>query len=270
MLASRPFSRRTLVAERMAMVSLRIRAALLMGLLASLPQPAQAQSSPQSIFGYGFRAPHSPYRLAPGGFFSPTRPGWDEPAQHPEMVTTYRTLCVRMCDGYYFPISSAATQDTLMHDADACSASCGTEARLFFHPSTGGDDGQRRRPDGHGLQRASPTRSSTARPWSRGLPMPAAAVVRGGARAPPRLCTRKIAGRCRRRGCWTQECRGDCRRRLFAPERRAGGRRSRRAPAPVRSPANIEPILPRAVPLRRRRLGDSRGPLTAGPYGRRY
>ena len=28
-----------------------------------------------------------------------------------------------------------------MHDADACSASCGAEARLFFHPSTGGDAG---------------------------------------------------------------------------------------------------------------------------------
>jgi Protein of unknown function (DUF2865) len=139
MLASRPFSRRTLVAERMAMVSLRIRAALLMGLLASLPQPALAQSSPQSIFGYGFRAPHSPYRLSPGGFFSPTRPGWDEPAQHPEMVTTYRTLCVRLCDGFYFPISPAAPQSRFARDADVCSASCGAEARLFYHPNIGGN-----------------------------------------------------------------------------------------------------------------------------------
>ena len=139
MLASRPFSRRTLVAERMAMVSLRIRAALLMGLLASLPHPALAQSSPQSIFGYGFRAPHSPYRLSPGGFFSPTRPGGDEPAQHPEMVTTYRTLCVRLCDGFYFPISPATPQSRFARDADACSASCGSEARLFYHPNVGGN-----------------------------------------------------------------------------------------------------------------------------------
>ena len=121
------------------MVSLRIRAALLMGLLASLPQPALAQSSPQSIFGYGFRAPHSPYRLSPGGFFSPTRPGWDEPAQHPEMVTTYRTLCVRLCDGFYFPISPATPQSRFARDADVCSASCGSEARLFYHPNVGGN-----------------------------------------------------------------------------------------------------------------------------------
>ena len=139
MLASRPFSRRTLVAERMAMVSLRIRAALLMGLLASLPHPAQAQSSPQSIFGYGYRAPQSPYRMSPGGFFSPTRPGGDEPAQHPEMATTYRTLCVRLCDGFYFPISSCHVRKSrFARDADACSASCGSEARLFYHPNVGG------------------------------------------------------------------------------------------------------------------------------------
>jgi hypothetical protein len=139
MLASRPFSRRTLVAERMAMVSLRIRAALLMGLLASLPQPTQAQSLPQSILGYGFQAPHSPYGLSPGGFFSPTRPGWDAPAQHPEMVTTYRTLCVRLCDGFYFPISGATPQSRFARDADACNASCGAEARLFYHPNVGGN-----------------------------------------------------------------------------------------------------------------------------------
>jgi Protein of unknown function (DUF2865) len=139
MLASRPFSRRTLVAERMAMVSLRIRAALLMGLLASLPQPTQAQSLPHSIFGYGSRVPNSPYRLAPGGFFSPTRPGWDEPAQHPEMVATYRTLCVRLCDGFYFPISPATPQSRFARDADVCSASCGAEARLFYHPNVGGN-----------------------------------------------------------------------------------------------------------------------------------
>jgi hypothetical protein len=123
----------------MAMMSLRIRVALLMGLLAPLPQPTQAQSSPQSIFGYGFRAPHSPHRMPPGGFFSPTRPGWDEPAQHPEMITTYRTLCVRLCDGFYFPISPAAPQGRFARDADACSASCGSEARLFYHPNVGGN-----------------------------------------------------------------------------------------------------------------------------------
>ena len=38
-----------------------------------------------------------------------------------------------------FPISSAATQSSFARDADACSASCGAEARLFYHPNVGGD-----------------------------------------------------------------------------------------------------------------------------------
>ncbi len=52
---------------------------------------------------------------------------------------TYRTLCVRLCDGYYFPISGATSGSGLSRDADVCSASCGTEARLFYHPNAGGD-----------------------------------------------------------------------------------------------------------------------------------
>src|SRR5262245_35005426 len=138
MLAFRRGARRTLVAERVAMRALRIRAALLMGVLASLAQPAAAQSVLQSIFGYGSRLPSSPYSLSPGGFFSPARPGWHEQAQPPEPGPTYRTLCVRLCDGYYFPISGAAPQSRFARDADACSASCGSEARLFYHPNVGG------------------------------------------------------------------------------------------------------------------------------------
>jgi hypothetical protein len=52
---------------------------------------------------------------------------------------TYRTLCVRLCDGYYFPISFSAPRSALSRDADQCSASCGSEARLFYHPNPGGD-----------------------------------------------------------------------------------------------------------------------------------
>jgi hypothetical protein len=55
------------------------------------------------------------------------------------MVTTYRTLCVRLCDGFYFPISPAAPQSRFARDADVCSASCGSEARLFYHPNIGGN-----------------------------------------------------------------------------------------------------------------------------------
>jgi hypothetical protein len=127
------------VAERVAMMALRIRAALLMGVLAWLAQPAGAQGVLDSIFGYGSRAPYSPYRVSPGGFFSPARPGWGEQSRLLDVEPTYRTLCVRLCDGYYFPISPATPQSRFARDADACSASCGSEARLFYHPSIAGN-----------------------------------------------------------------------------------------------------------------------------------
>lgn len=54
-----------------------------------------------------------------------------------EWRPTFRTLCVRMCDGYYFPISHATTQDRFAKDALACQSKCGGEARLFVHRNPG-------------------------------------------------------------------------------------------------------------------------------------
>ena len=52
---------------------------------------------------------------------------------------TFRTLCVRTCDGYYFPISFSTTSERFPEDAQACTAMCpGAEARLFYHPNPGG------------------------------------------------------------------------------------------------------------------------------------
>src|SRR5262249_54854212 len=52
---------------------------------------------------------------------------------------SYRTLCVRMCDGFYFPISYTTGSDGLVHDAETCATACGADARLFYHPNPGGD-----------------------------------------------------------------------------------------------------------------------------------
>jgi Protein of unknown function (DUF2865) len=120
---------------------------VLLSLLAVSAPPAEAQSFPQSLFGYPpprvYHYPGlSPYRFrgAPPhpGVFRPYRPYADDPSLLP-MAQSYRTLCVRLCDGFYFPISSVASQDMLARDADTCSASCGAEARLFHHPNGGGD-----------------------------------------------------------------------------------------------------------------------------------
>jgi hypothetical protein len=49
---------------------------------------------------------------------------------------SYRTLCVRTCDGYYFPVSNSASPSRFQTDADICRARCpASETRLFVHPS---------------------------------------------------------------------------------------------------------------------------------------
>ena len=51
---------------------------------------------------------------------------------------TYRTLCVRTCDGYYFPISFSTTPQNFDRDVDACAAKCpGTETELYYHAARG-------------------------------------------------------------------------------------------------------------------------------------
>jgi hypothetical protein len=50
---------------------------------------------------------------------------------------TFRTLCVRLCDGFYFPISFATTRDRFVHDAAQCEKSCPARSRLFFYRNPG-------------------------------------------------------------------------------------------------------------------------------------
>ncbi|MEX0956231.1 MAG: DUF2865 domain-containing protein [Rhizobiaceae bacterium] len=46
----------------------------------------------------------------------------------------YRTLCVRTCDGYFFPIAYLSSPALFDRDTKACEAMCpGTEVELYFH-----------------------------------------------------------------------------------------------------------------------------------------
>lgn len=56
-----------------------------------------------------------------------------------EDIGRYRTLCVRTCDGYYFPISFSTTRSGLARDAKQCEARCGAPAKLFYHRNPGAD-----------------------------------------------------------------------------------------------------------------------------------
>ncbi len=51
---------------------------------------------------------------------------------------TYRTLCVRLCDGYYFPVSFSTLPNHFQRDADVCQSQCAAPAELFYHQNPGG------------------------------------------------------------------------------------------------------------------------------------
>jgi hypothetical protein len=48
----------------------------------------------------------------------------------------YKTMCVRLCDGYYFPISYRTTRGRMHRDASLCEASCSCETKLFYLPTS--------------------------------------------------------------------------------------------------------------------------------------
>jgi hypothetical protein len=51
---------------------------------------------------------------------------------------TYRTLCVRMCDGYYFPVSFSTLPNHFERDAQLCQSQCAAPAELYYHQNPGG------------------------------------------------------------------------------------------------------------------------------------
>jgi hypothetical protein len=56
---------------------------------------------------------------------------------------TFRTICVRMCDGYYFPLSNTSSRQRFAQDAEKCTGQYGPgEATLFYHPFPSGDASQ--------------------------------------------------------------------------------------------------------------------------------
>ena len=65
-------------------------------------------------------------------------PEEEQPAEAPRarVGETYQTMCVRTCDGYFFPISYASTVGDFDRDQRNCETSCpGTEMQVFFGPS---------------------------------------------------------------------------------------------------------------------------------------
>ncbi len=51
---------------------------------------------------------------------------------------TYRTLCVRLCDGYYFPVSFSTLPNHFQRDAETCQSKCAAPVELYYYQNPGG------------------------------------------------------------------------------------------------------------------------------------
>jgi hypothetical protein len=67
-----------------------------------------------------------------------------------QRVSGFQTMCVRTCDGFFFPISSRANKSDFKQHAMACQALCpGAEAALYYRPAGSEDLKQARSVDGN-------------------------------------------------------------------------------------------------------------------------
>jgi hypothetical protein len=110
----------------------RERSAVLQGLAQNRCGPSYASNDDG-----GFQAPS-------GGLFAslfgPRIRTYDDEAPFSQGtgLGTYRTLCVRTCDGFYFPISFSTVPGQFQADSATCQAMCpGTETELYSYRNPG-------------------------------------------------------------------------------------------------------------------------------------
>lgn len=117
----------------------------------ALAPPAQAQSFFQKLLGFGSGTTAPPAAQMPARPLPSVRFRYrSERRWHPRLETAedeigppdsggpYRTVCVRACDGYYFPLRQSAWRRNFASDVKSCRNACGDEARLFYYPVNGG------------------------------------------------------------------------------------------------------------------------------------
>ena len=100
-------------------------------IVAATPQRAVAQSFFETFFGFlgseqkssrpSDSTPRNPFADAQSKPYGPASYGG-----------RYRTVCVRLCDGYFFPISNRSSRRDFYSDAQKCSSRCQSETRLYY------------------------------------------------------------------------------------------------------------------------------------------
>ena len=134
----------------------------------AFPQPLENGSAPQIVGG---RQAVRPNIEVAGelhttaewfdlifGAMRPRREERSEPRLRPRsqserpkkaVSASYRTLCVRLCDGFYFPISYSTRREHFAVDASQCERQCPSRSRLFVYRNPGEEIEDMRDLDGH-------------------------------------------------------------------------------------------------------------------------
>lgn len=81
-------------------------------------RPSQSPSPPKSLGVFG-----GLFNVAP---------------VEPPPPETYATVCVRLCNGYYWPVSFSTSPGNFGADEQACRSSCSAPSRLFVYSNQGG------------------------------------------------------------------------------------------------------------------------------------
>lgn len=111
-------------------------------MLCPAPTSSNAQGFLQSLFGGGHQA--RPRMMPPRRGFNARRysphnqngPWWQYRQSRPHNRTgRFTAMCVRMCDGYYWPMSDRTSRGKFYDLARRCEDSCNTEAKLFYLPA---------------------------------------------------------------------------------------------------------------------------------------
>jgi Protein of unknown function (DUF2865) len=115
----------------------------------------QAQSFLQKVFGLGSGSNVAPYvtprprQIIPSRRFQsrPANPvsqsrsngeqAPDQPVGPPDSGGPYKTVCVRACDGFYFPVRHNAQRKNFSSDVKSCHNACGSQAKLFYYALNG-------------------------------------------------------------------------------------------------------------------------------------
>ncbi len=118
--------------------------------------PAKAQGFFESLFGMGQAAKPKIERAAPRpgvrmGLKPQSFSDWkaerfqsapvdgDGYRRDPSYGGSYKTVCVRTCDGFYWPVSRSVSSDRFETDAKRCDASCVGEAKLYYQHKNSDD-----------------------------------------------------------------------------------------------------------------------------------